>query len=114
MIMRFLFRMAVAAWAFLAWCAAALGQAQPPSDSDRQVLQQELQSLEQSLQALTEQGVQHAADAGVFRKGLAWALKYDREFPPADLALLDKAVSRGRQRAALLAEGKMPWATRRG
>ena len=34
------------------------------------------------------------ADAAIFEKGLSWALRYDREFTPADIVLLDKAVQR--------------------
>jgi poly(3-hydroxybutyrate) depolymerase len=45
---------------------------------------------------------------------LAWALRYDREFSPADVALLRKAVARGQQRAELLSAGNKPWGNRHG
>ena len=54
------------------------------------------------------------ADAAIFAKGLAWALRYDREFTPADVALLEKAVRRGDERRAALAGDSQPWTIRRG
>jgi Prolyl oligopeptidase family len=100
---------------FFVLCVAALGQTQRPlSDEEQQTLQQGLQSLEQSLRLLTDRSSEHAADAGVFHKGLAWALRYDREFSSADVALLRKAIVRGHERAESLAAGKKPWSTRHG
>jgi hypothetical protein len=56
----------------------------------------------------------HLADAAVFAKGLAWALRYHTDFEPADLALLKKALERGNERAAALEAGKQPWAQKKG
>jgi hypothetical protein len=67
-------------------CIPALGQTQRTLfDEEQQSLQQGLQSLQQSLRILIDQNIENAADAGVFHKGLAWALKYDREFSPTDI-----------------------------
>src|SRR5262245_24717925 len=95
--------------------APGLGQtSRALSGEEQQELRQGLQTLEQSLRPLNERGVAGAADAGVFHKGLAWALRYDTEFTPADVALLRKAVVRGQERAKSLAAGNQPWAKRRG
>ena len=65
-------------------CTTAHGQNQQPIPNE------ELQSLEKSLQTLTDLHVEGAADAGIFHKGLKWALRYDQAFSPADVALLRK------------------------
>lgn len=54
------------------------------------------------------------ADAEVFHRGLVWALRYDATFSKADLAILHKALARGRQRADDLAAGRQPWRDVRG
>ena len=54
------------------------------------------------------------ADQAIFTKGLNWALKYDREFAPADVALIEKATQRARERQSLQTDAARPWATRRG
>lgn len=96
-------------------CVTALGQTQRPlTDEEQQVLKQGLQSLEQSLRIVTDRQVENVVDAKIFHKGLEWALRYDREFSPADVALMRKAFVRGQQRAELLAARKSPWNARRG
>ncbi|MBI5756961.1 MAG: prolyl oligopeptidase family serine peptidase, partial [Planctomycetales bacterium] len=87
---------------------------QPLSVEQRQALDQGLQTLEKSLVALRDQPAGDIADAGIFLKGLAWGLKYDPEFTPADITLMQKAVARGEQRAKALADGKRSWTARRG
>lgn len=100
----------IALWISTAFvlCTAAHGQHQ------QSIPDEELQSLKKSLQNLKDLHVEGAADAEIFHKGLEWALRYDRAFSEADVALLRKAASRGRQRAEFLATGKRPWSTRRG
>jgi hypothetical protein len=56
----------------------------------------------------------HLADATVYAKGVAWALRYHEALTPADMALLKKALERGNERAAALEAGKRPWADKRG
>ncbi len=54
------------------------------------------------------------ADAEVFAKGITWALRYETHLEPTDLALLKKALGRGKERAAALESGKQPWAEKKG
>lgn len=58
--------------------------------------------------------VPSAADVAIFEKGLSWALRYDREFTPADIALLEKAVQRLRERFAQSQKGQLKSWARRG
>lgn len=57
---------------------------------------------------------EHSSDVQIFAKGLTWALKYDSQFTPADVALMRKAIKRCHERVAQLSMGKTPWVTRRG
>lgn len=110
------FRLAVAALLSAAWSLNA-NAAEPPrplSDNERQEIERGLKILGESLAALGDRPSSDQADAAIFHKGLAWALRYDREFVEADLALMRKAIARGEQRTAALAAGKQPWRTRRG
>jgi pimeloyl-ACP methyl ester carboxylesterase len=54
-----------------------------------------------------------AEDGEIFAKGAAWALEYD-PLQPSDLALVRKALERGRSRAAAIADGKRPWDAKKG
>jgi poly(3-hydroxybutyrate) depolymerase len=54
------------------------------------------------------------ADAEAFRKGVAWALKYEPKLAPADVALVKKALARCKERLDALSNGKSPWAERKG
>ncbi len=67
-----------------------------------------------SSRLLKLRGKAHTADAEVFSKGLIWALRYDTQFTPADVALLKKALLRGQERAAALEDGKQPWSVKKG
>jgi pimeloyl-ACP methyl ester carboxylesterase len=86
---------------------------QPLALEQRRVFAEELNRLEQSLAQLKANPAERV-DAMIFHKGVTWALRYDREFKPADLTLLQQALARGRQRAEALAVGERPWNTRRG
>lgn len=76
----------------------------------RETFHQELRSLQKSLGALRGD----VADAAIFAKGLEWALRYDKKFSARDVALLQNAIARGKQRADALAADKRPWTTRQG
>ncbi len=76
-----------------------------------QVLSTALRNLQPSISALSNSS---KTDAEIFVKGLAWALKYDRDFTPADVKLLHHASARGEQRIAAIKDGVTPWTTRRG
>jgi hypothetical protein len=102
--------------------AAAAGRAaDPPADlpaDQRKQLETGVAELADKLAALRKDGAVKAdylADAEVHAKGLTWALRYDTQFDPADVALLKKALERGRERAAALEAGKAPpWTDRKG
>jgi hypothetical protein len=109
----------------LAGCLAACTHAGPPTPlaaGDRRQLEHELTELAHRLAGVrarlgpTAVGVKPdlLADAEVFHKGLAWALRYDTQFSAADAALLKRALERGRQRADALAQGNQPWAGKKG
>jgi hypothetical protein len=80
----------------------------------RQKLEAGQQALQASLQALGEHPAELVADAAVFAKGIEWALRYDTEFSPADIALLENALARGQERVAAIAGGKPGWIGRPG
>jgi predicted acyl esterase/pimeloyl-ACP methyl ester carboxylesterase len=54
------------------------------------------------------------AEAEVFLKGIAWALRYDDTLTPTDLALLKKAVERATERTTALEANETPWRTKKG
>jgi hypothetical protein len=56
----------------------------------------------------------HLADAEIFAKGISWALRYDESLTRADVALLKKALERGKERLVSLEAGKRPWAEKKG
>lgn len=91
----------------------SIGLAQEPTDaqSQRRTLEAELITLQQSLK---DRPMSEVVDAAIFAKGVAWALRYDRDLAPQDLTLLQTAVTRGRQRAESLAANTKGWTTRRG
>jgi dienelactone hydrolase len=96
--------------------AASLFAADPAalSDDDRKQLETDLKDLDAQLDHLRPEQARSRADAEVYAKGIAWALRYDTQFQPADAVLLKKALERGKERAAALGAGKHPWADRKG
>ena len=54
------------------------------------------------------------SDAQIFHKAVTWALRYETEFQPADLVMIQKGLARCRQRAGEIAEGRTPWFQARG
>ncbi len=54
------------------------------------------------------------ADADLFRKGVEWAMRYEKTLEVKDLPLLNKALQRGMQRVDALGEGKTPWTGKKG
>ncbi len=99
---------AVLRWGAFAADPAAL------SEGDRKEIESNLKALTDQIAQLPSDKTDGRADAEVFAKGVAWALRYDTQFEPADAALLKKALERGKERAAALAAGKRPWAERKG
>lgn len=85
----------------------------PLSAEQRQSLTTQAEALEVKLQQLPGSAAEKA-DAAIFAKGLTWALRYDREFTPDDVALLQRAALRGAERTAATAAGNRAWQARRG
>lgn len=84
-----------------------LGQdPQPLTAEQRQMFDEELRTLDESIAALRDGPRSDIADAAIFAKGLTWALRYDSKFSPKELALLQKAIVRGTQRTEALADDK--------
>ena len=54
------------------------------------------------------------ADAAVFHKAIAWALRYDAKFNAADVASIQKAIKRGQERVKSLMAEKAPWSRKKG
>lgn len=84
------------------------------SDDERQALENEAKELQALVAGTSQQPPEELADAAIFAKGLTWALRYDREFSPADIDLIRKAGPRCRERLAALNDRKRPWIDRRG
>ncbi len=84
------------------------GQApQPLSEEQRRTFEREMAELKVLQPYL-------GADQAIFFKGLTWALKYDREFTPADVALLEKSIRRAHERQNVPPDEVRHWPTRRG
>lgn len=95
--------------------AACPGQEpQPLATEQRESLEKQIAALGRSLESLRGAPAEGVTDAAIFHKGLVWALRYDREFSSADVALLKKALARGNERTQLLASGKSPWMAQKG
>lgn len=90
-------------------------------EKDRKEIERGLKELNERLKKLPRtsledrlQGIDALADAEVFAKGVTWALRYDTDFTAADIALLKKALARGKERVSALEAGKKPWAKKKG
>jgi len=99
--------------------SAALPAAEPLlSAEERGKIERGLKDLNERLDKLRAktpaEKADHLADAAIFAKGIAWALRYDEALTPADAALIRKALERGNERAAALESGKHSWAGRKG
>jgi dienelactone hydrolase len=88
------------------------------SAEERATIRHGLEELNQRLDKLrartTAPKSDDLADAAVYAKGIAWALRYDETLTPADGVLLRKALERGNERAAALEDGKHPWTDKKG
>jgi poly(3-hydroxybutyrate) depolymerase len=104
----------------MAGAAPGLTAAADPvvSAEERARLERGLRELDARLEKLRARTpavtADHLADAAVYAKGIAWALRYDEALTPADAALLKKALERGNERAAALEAGRSPWARKKG
>jgi len=113
----FFVRLVVIAGVVLGGARTGLTQspaAKPLTDELRQKLDAELKTLQESINALQKQPAELVADAAVYAKGVEWALRYDRDFTPADIALLEKSLARGKARVAMIAHEKPAWLSQPG
>jgi poly(3-hydroxybutyrate) depolymerase len=106
----------MAKWFFTAvFCALTAFAAEPDHISpERQVLKDAAGDFEARLANLHDLAPDLRADASVFHKGMAWALRYDATQAPNDLALLKKALTRASERVDSLAAHNTPWTTKKG
>ena len=88
--------------------------AQPLADSKRLELANAAAEMLSVLEARPDRHTAAWSDAAIFAKGLTWALKYDREFTPADVNLMEQAVRRGTERHVASIDNQSPWTARRG
>ena len=88
--------------------------AKPLSPEQRQQLDAGWNTLQAALKSIQAQPAQLTADAAVYAKGVEWALRYDRDFTPADITLLEKSLARGQERVAAIASQKPAWLSRQG
>jgi pimeloyl-ACP methyl ester carboxylesterase len=97
-----------------AWPEVVFAQTGPLSETRRTSLEKNAGRLQAALDEHPDRGSSAWADTAVFAKGLTWALKYDREFSPAHVQLLERAVVRTEERLASLAAGKPAWQNQQG
>lgn len=97
------------------WPTDGMGQsAQPLSETQRQTFERSAAEIKAALEGAPHRQSPAWADAAIFEKGLSWALRYDREFTPADIGLLEKAVRRVGERLPKVQQRNPTWFARRG
>jgi pimeloyl-ACP methyl ester carboxylesterase len=92
------------------------------SATEQRVIAQDLASIEQRLWGADEPfnyGIGHTPraalyDALLFTKGVRWALRFETKLTPADLALVQKALARGRERSEHERAPIPRWSQRKG
>jgi poly(3-hydroxybutyrate) depolymerase len=98
--------MALGAWtleASAAWAAL-------PQDGSLEKDLRELRERHARLRVTPDLG----ADAGLFLKGVEWALRDEATLAPEAAALVRQGIARGRERLEALEAGKHPWTDRKG
>ena len=103
------------------WIVSSLGWAQEPMATPAGLTAEEFQQLREEVArqeaalrtmwaaASSEAEQDRVADAAVYAKGVAWALRYDSRFEAADVQLLKTALTKGADRLAALEQGELPW-----
>ncbi len=81
---------------------------------DANASQSASQRIAEKISSLKSPAPDLKADAEIFLKGIAWALRYDTPLAPDDLTLAMKALARGSERTDLLAANQTPWASKKG
>src|SRR5258707_95884 len=68
------------------------------STEDQRAIASDLPRLREELAELKSPNLDLRADVDIFNKGITWALRYETNLTPNDLALVKKALVRGLQR----------------
>ena len=90
-----------------------------PSDAHDQ-LREQTDALGQAIDALARQHadtpplLRHLPDVQVYHKAVDWALKHQTFFRPSELKTAEDLLVAGSERAAQLANGKIPWSRATG
>lgn len=84
------------------------------SDSDREAIVRERRLLEDRAAKIAGATPEILTDAGIFLKGVDWALRYETKLDAKDVALIKKALKRAGQRITALEAGKPAWPARKG
>jgi dienelactone hydrolase len=85
----------------------------PLTDGERAALERDVETLHSKLAPLRDKA-DWFADAEIFAKGITWALRYEKTLQPGDVALIKKALARGKERVETLGAGKQPWTMKKG
>ena len=83
-------------------------------ENDRRDIETRQEQLAHRIKALKASAPDLLADAEVFHKSVEWALRYETNLAPKDLAMMKKAIARGMQRADALLANQAPWSARKG
>ena len=82
------------------------------TDEEGPILRAALRELERKVAALGPSEVM--PDVDLYRKGIAWALRYQSVFTAADREQLKRALERGNERADAALLGRTPWRAAQG
>jgi hypothetical protein len=93
---------------------AAGPRSQPQSLPDRPAVEAETRALGLRLESTKATPSDKIADARVYWKAVAWALRFDDSLTSADLTLLNRMLKRGGERARALESASAPWESKRG
>jgi hypothetical protein len=85
-----------------------------PIDRDLKALGAKIAALQREGENKPASFQDRVADVAIFRKGVEWARRYETRLASADVALIEKALQRGRQRADALLAGNHPWTSKQG
>ncbi len=99
----------------IVWPSTGIGQSpQPLPEAQRQTFEKSAAELNAAFGKQPDRKLTDWVDAAIFAKSLTWALRYDREFTPADVSLLEKAIQRGQERHSAVLRDRRSWIERRG
>src|SRR6478735_11891559 len=99
---------------------ACLARADTPAGltaDERAKIDRDIKELGDRIQVLRRIGERNSEwhverlypDAEIFRKAVIWALRYEPKLEPADVALIQKALKRCRERVEAIEADKVTW-----